>query len=80
MQAVTTVAKACRKHDKSLGWTGTSVDEAVEMHRKGVDFFIYSVDAWVLQGGVSAAVSEIRRRCAGDETTWTTAIGKERKT
>ncbi len=60
--AIATVAKACRKHKKSLGRLVPTVDEAVDRYGEGFDFICYSGDVWALQGAVQAGLTEIRAR------------------
>ena len=63
--AVETVAKACRKHEKSLGRLVPTVEDAVACRALGFDFLCYSGDVWALQGAVRAGLDEIRARAAG---------------
>ena len=60
--AIATVAKACRKHHKSLGRLVPTVDDAVALHGEGFDFICYSGDVWALYGAVHAGLTEIRQR------------------
>jgi len=60
--AVATVAKACKKHKKSLGRLVPTVDDAVALHGQGFDFICYSGDVWALQGAIEAGLTEIRAR------------------
>jgi 2-keto-3-deoxy-L-rhamnonate aldolase RhmA len=62
--AVTAVAKACKKHKKSLGRLVPTVDDAVALHGQGFDFSCYSGDVWALQGAIEAGLTEIRARTA----------------
>lgn len=62
--AVAAVTAACKKHNKALGRLVPTVDEAVAHNQAGFDFICYSGDVWALFGAVSAAVDEIRERCA----------------
>jgi 2-keto-3-deoxy-L-rhamnonate aldolase RhmA len=62
--AVAAVAKACKKHKKSLGRLVPTVDDAVALHRQGFDFICYSGDVWALQGAIEAGLTEIRARTA----------------
>jgi 2-keto-3-deoxy-L-rhamnonate aldolase RhmA len=63
--AIATVAKACRKHDKALGRLVPTVDDAVAYRALGFDFLCYSGDVWALQGAVQAGLEQIRARTAG---------------
>ena len=60
--AVAAVAKACKKHKKSLGRLVPTVDDAVALHGQGFDFICYSGDVWALQGAIEAGLTEIRAR------------------
>jgi 2-keto-3-deoxy-L-rhamnonate aldolase RhmA len=62
--AIATVAKACKRHQKSLGRLVPTVDDAVALHGQGFDFICYSGDVWALYGAVNAGLSEIRQRTA----------------
>jgi 2-keto-3-deoxy-L-rhamnonate aldolase RhmA len=66
--AIAAVAKACRKHDKSLGRLVPTVDGAVALHGQGFDFICYSGDVWALYGAVNAGLTEIRQRTAKPTT------------
>ena len=61
--AIATVAKACRRHDKALGRLVPTVEDAVALPA-GFDFLCYSGDVWALQGAVKAGLDEIRARTA----------------
>jgi 2-keto-3-deoxy-L-rhamnonate aldolase RhmA len=60
--AIGAVAKACKKHKKSLGRLVPTVDDAVALYGQGFDFICYSGDVWALQGAISAGLTEIRQR------------------
>ncbi|MEM7021793.1 MAG: aldolase/citrate lyase family protein [Pseudomonadota bacterium] len=62
--AVATVTKACKKHNKALGRLVPTVDDAVTLNGQGFDFICYSGDVWALYGAVHAGLSEIRERTA----------------
>ncbi|MGH6920872.1 MAG: aldolase/citrate lyase family protein, partial [Geminicoccaceae bacterium] len=74
--AIATIAKACKKHDKSLGRLVPTVDDAVALHAQGFDFICYSGDVWALYGAVNAGLTEIRQRTAKPGTA--TRAGKAR--
>jgi 2-keto-3-deoxy-L-rhamnonate aldolase RhmA len=76
--AIATVGKACRKHDKSFGRLVPSVDDAVELYGQGFDFICYSGDVWALYGAVSAGLSEIRQRTARPAAAKRAAKGKNK--
>ena len=79
--AIATVAKACKKHHKSLGRLVPTVDDAVDLHGQGFDFICYSGDVWALQGAVSAGLTEIRERTAsrGGKSKAKDRAGKKKK-
>jgi 2-keto-3-deoxy-L-rhamnonate aldolase RhmA len=60
--AIATVAKACKKHKKSLGRLVPTVDDAVDRYGEGFDFICYSGDVWALHGAIEAGLTEIRAR------------------
>jgi len=76
--AIATVGKACRKHDKSFGRLVPTVDDAVELYGQGFDFICYSGDVWALYGAVEAGLSEIRQRTARPAAAKRAAKGKNK--
>jgi 2-keto-3-deoxy-L-rhamnonate aldolase RhmA len=58
--AIATVIKACRKHNKSAGRLVPTVDQGIDLHRQGFDFICYSGDVWSLYGAIKAGLEEIR--------------------
>ena len=53
--AIATVAKACRKHDKSARPPGADRRRRRGAPRPGFDFICYSGDVWALHGAVQPA-------------------------
>jgi 2-keto-3-deoxy-L-rhamnonate aldolase RhmA len=60
-RAVERILAAARRTGKPVGRLVGSVDEGLSLHRQGFDFIGYSGDVWILQDGLSAALSALRR-------------------
>lgn len=58
--AVAEIAKACRKHGRSLARLAGDVQGCLDLYRDGFDFISFAGDAWVYQAAVTAGVSAIR--------------------
>ncbi|MEE8173626.1 MAG: aldolase/citrate lyase family protein [Alphaproteobacteria bacterium] len=61
--AMTRVARACRKHDISLGRIAEKVDTGVALNRAGFDFLCYSGDVWLLRDALKAGLDTLRAEC-----------------
>jgi 2-keto-3-deoxy-L-rhamnonate aldolase RhmA len=65
LEAIATVAKACRKHDKALGRLVPDVATGEDYWQKGFDFLCYSGDVWLLQAAIREGVEGLRAACGG---------------
>ena len=65
LDAIATVAKACRKHDKALGRLVPDVPTGLDYWSKGFDFLCYSGDVWLLQAAIKVGVDGLREACRG---------------
>ncbi len=63
--AIETVIKACKKHDKACGRLVPTAEQGVDLYKQGFDFICYSGDVWALYGAVKAAVEQIREGVKG---------------
>ena len=66
LEAIDTVAAACKKHNKGLGRLVPDVPSAVDCYSKGFDFLCYSGDVWVYQAALKAGVDGVREACANN--------------
>lgn len=66
--AVDTVVRACKKHNKSLGRLVGDVETGIALNRAGFDFISYSGDVWTFQAAVAAAVQGIRSGVGGGKS------------
>ncbi|HEX2528316.1 MAG TPA: aldolase/citrate lyase family protein [Geminicoccus sp.] len=64
LDAIETVAQACRKHGKRLGRLVPDVATGVEYRGKGFDFLCYSGDVWTYQAALKAGIDGLRAGCA----------------
>ena len=64
LDAIATVAAACRKHDKQLGRLVPDVATGVEYRGRGFDFLCYAGDVWTYQAAVKAGIDGLRAGCA----------------
>jgi 2-keto-3-deoxy-L-rhamnonate aldolase RhmA len=65
LDAIATVAKACRRHDKALGRLVPDVPTGLDYWSKGFDFLCYSGDVWLLQAAIKTGVDALREACRG---------------
>ena len=56
-------ARACRKHDISLGRIAEAVETGVALNRMGFDFLCYSGELWLLRDGLKAGLDSLRAAC-----------------
>jgi 2-dehydro-3-deoxyglucarate aldolase/4-hydroxy-2-oxoheptanedioate aldolase len=63
--AIDRVVAAARKHQKALGRLVATVEQGVELYKKGFDFICYSGDVWVLHDALAAAITRLRAACEG---------------
>ena len=61
--AMTRAARACRKHDISLGRIAEAVETGVALNRMGFDFLCYSGELWLLRDGLKAGLDSLRAAC-----------------
>ena len=61
--AMTRAARACRKHDISLGRIAEQVETGVALNRMGFDFLCYSGDIWLLRDALKAGLDTLRAEC-----------------
>lgn len=64
LDAIDTVAAACRKHGKQLGRLVPDVATGVEYRAKGFEFLCYAGDVWTYQAAVKAGIDGLRAGCA----------------
>ena len=64
-EAMERVAAACRRHGKSLGRIYDDTEAGVALYDLGFDFLCCSGDIWLLQRGLGAGVSALRKACRG---------------
>lgn len=64
VDAVKTVAKAAKKHGKSLGRLVPDVATGLALHAEGFDFLSYAGDVWVYQAAVAAGIAGLREGAA----------------
>jgi 2-keto-3-deoxy-L-rhamnonate aldolase RhmA len=65
LDAIETVAAACRKHGKRLGRLVPDVATGIDYRGKGFEFLCYSGDVWAYQAAVRAGIDGLRDGCAG---------------
>ena len=65
LAAVAQVARACRKHKKSLGRLVPDVATGVALYREGFDFICYSGDVWIFQAALKDGIDRLRADCKG---------------
>lgn len=63
LNAIETVAAACRKHGKQLGRLVPDVATGIEYHDKGFEFLCYSGDVWTYQAAVKTGIDALRAGC-----------------
>ena len=56
-------ARACRKHDISLGRIAEQVETGVALNRMGFDFLCYSGDIWLLRDALKSGLDSLRAEC-----------------
>lgn len=61
--AMRRAARACRKHDISLGRIAENVETGVALNRMGFDFLCYSGDIWLLRDALKAGLDALRAEC-----------------
>jgi len=61
--AMKRVARACRRHDISLGRIAENVETGVALNRMGFDFLCYSGDIWLLRDALKAGLDALRAEC-----------------
>ena len=61
--AMRRVARACRKHDISLGRIAEQVETGVALNRMGFDFLCYSGDIWLLRDALKSGLDSLRAEC-----------------
>ncbi len=64
LDAIETVAEACRKHGKQLGRLVPDVATGVEYRGKGFEFLCYAGDVWTYQAAVKSGIDGLRSGCA----------------
>ncbi len=60
-RAVERILAAAQHAGKPIGRLVGSVDEGLQLHRRGFDFIGYSGDVWILQDALSGALDALRR-------------------
>lgn len=63
--AIARVAKATKKHKKSLGRLVPTVKDGIAVNKVGFDFICYSGDVWVLHNALAEAFVDLRKGCKG---------------
>ncbi len=63
--AIARVAKATKKHKKSLGRLVPTVKDGIAVNKVGFDFICYSGDVWVLHNALAEAIVDLRKGCKG---------------
>lgn len=63
--AIETVIRACKKHNKSAGRLVPTVEQGIDFYGQGFDFICYSGDVWALYGAVKDGVEQIRAGVRG---------------
>ncbi|WP_159710121.1 HpcH/HpaI aldolase family protein [Geminicoccus flavidas] len=63
LDAIDTVAAACRRHGKRLGRLVPDVATGIEYHGKGFDFLCYAGDVWTYQAAVKSGIDGLRAGC-----------------
>lgn len=61
-QALDRVLDVCREHNKTAGYLGTTVDEAVTMLRRGFRMIGYGGDVWLYQQTLRDGLDAIRAK------------------
>ncbi len=61
--AMKRAARACCKHDISLGRIAEQVETGVALNRMGFDFLCYSGDIWLLRDALKTGLDSLRSEC-----------------
>ena len=61
--AMKRVARACGRHDISLGRIAENVATGIALNRMGFDFLCYSGDIWLLRDALKAGLDALRAEC-----------------
>ena len=63
LDAIATVAKACRKNGKALGRLVPDVATGLDYWSKGFEFLCYSGDVWLLGAAIKSGIDGMRDGC-----------------
>jgi 2-keto-3-deoxy-L-rhamnonate aldolase RhmA len=69
LDAIATVAKACRHHKKALGRLVPDVATGLDYWSRGFDFLCYAGDVWLLGAAIKSGVDGLREGCTGSPRT-----------